>query len=69
MAENVDEFIRDDWFAPAVIANGSVDNCLNAVESLLEKKVSNQDSSPAVFLVRGILAFDLNFRDNYLRLV
>jgi hypothetical protein len=39
MPENVDAYINQDWFAPAVIESGSVNHCLGAVEELLNERV------------------------------
>lgn len=37
---DIENYIREDWFAPAVVTSGSVDSCLDAVEVLLSKKTN-----------------------------
>ena len=39
MIEDTDSFINKDWFGPAIIENGSVGQCLEAVEKLLAERM------------------------------
>jgi len=37
---DTETFLRQDWFAPAILSNGSVDSCLRDVESLQKQRAN-----------------------------